>query len=482
MATNVTRTLADFVHNAEYSALPTEVVDYTKLVILDTLICGIAAGDFERSRMMHEVVRGLGGPAEAHVFGMGERVPAAHAAMANAEISNLLDADDTFFTSSHFASFNLAGALAEAQRLGKSGKDLILGMAIGFDLNARLNLASIVLGEAEDGSFQWSKVQGMGFAAFGTAASAAVVRASLSREQVRNLFGLVSAMAPTPTVNTIPNRLEHYSMKYANYAGAAQAGMMALALAEQGYVDNQECLDGDGFIRAQGSLRTDHELLVEELGEKWWILETCIKYYPACRYTSAPIDMLRRLMREEGLRAEDIERIEIRMHPMGYALRIFRDPPKEIAVDHRAPLNGAFNIPYVMALAALGRRPGPRWYSEESLRDPEVWSLASRIVTREDESARDDVQRAFRETRIRRFRKTPASMSVWARGREHRCETEYANGDPWTPETRATWESVEEKFHDFCSHLLPEAQIRALVERFRNLESVENVSSELSLR
>ena len=481
MTTNVTRTLADFVYDAEYSVLPAEVVDYTKLVILDTLICGIAAGDFERSRMMHEVVRGLGGPAEAHVFGMTEKVPAAHAAMANAEISNLLDADDTFFTSSHFAAFNLAGALAEAQRLGSSGKDLILGMAVGFDVNARLNLSSIVLGEAEDGSFQWSQVQGMGFAAFGTAAGAAAVRASLSREQVRNLFGLLSAMAPTPTVNRITSRLRHFSMKYANYAGTAQAGMMALALAEQGYVEDQECLDGDGFIRAQGSLRTDHELLVEELGEKWWILETCIKYYPSCRFTSAPIDMLRRLMREEGLGAEDIERIEIRMNPMGYAQRIFREPPKEIAVDHRAPLNGAFNIPYVMALAALGRPPGPLWYSEENLRDPDVWNLASRIFTSEDESARDEVRRAFRETRIRRFRKTPASMSVWARGREHRCETEYAIGDPWTSETRATWGSVEEKFQNFCSHLLSEAQIRGLVERVRNLESLENVSSELAL-
>ena len=93
--------------------------------------------------------------------------------MANAEIMNLLDADDTFFTSSHFAAFNVAGALAECQRLGRSGRELILGTAVGFDVNARLNLASIVMGEGTDGSFEWASVSGMGFAAFGTAASAA---------------------------------------------------------------------------------------------------------------------------------------------------------------------------------------------------------------------------------------------------------------------------------------------------------------------
>jgi len=282
-------------------------------------------------------------------------------------------------------------------------------------------------------------------------------------------------------VNKVSTRLEHFSFKYANYPGTAQAGMMALMLAERGYVGDQECLDGEGFIRAQGSLSTDHELMVEELGQKWWILETCIKYYPSCRYTAGPIDMLRRLMQKERLKAQDLERIEIRMHPMGYALRIFREPPRSIAPDHRAPLNGAFNIPYVMALAALGRAPGPQWYSKENLTDPEVWQLASRIVTSEDESARGDVVRAFRQTRIRRFRKTPASMRVWARGREFSCESEYADGDPWSPETKATWERVQQKLESFCSDLLSRAQMDTLVEQVRGLERIEDVSRGLTL-
>lgn len=481
MSTQVTTAVADFVHDTEFDDLPSEVVEYTKLLILDTIICGIAAGGLERSRLMHNVVKQLGGPEEASVFGMQRRVPAAHAAMANAEIMNLLDADDTFFTSSHFAAFNVAASLAECQRLGRSGRDLILGTAVGFDVNARLNLSAIVMGEGKDGTPEWAPVQGMGFASFGTAASAAAVRGTLDRDQVRNLFGLVSWMAPTPAVNRMTGVTEHNSMKYANYCGAAQAGMMALALAEQGYTGVEGCLDGDGFIRAQGSLATDHELLTEELGEKWWILETCIKYFPSCRYTHGPIDMLRRLMREENLTADDIEKIEIRMHPMGYALRIFRSPPSAIECDHRAPLNGAFNIPYVMALAALGRTPGPQWYSEENLKDPRVWELAGRIVTAEDEAARGDVLRAFRETRIRRFRKTQASMTVWAKGEEFRCDSEYAQGDPWTAETRPTWERVQEKFENFCSQLMEPAEIHALVERIRKLETLDDISRDLVL-
>jgi len=477
---NHAQQLADFVHDTPFERLPAEVVDYTKLVILDSLICGIAAGPAERSRMMHAVVKQLGGPPEASVFGMPGRAPAVHAAMANAEMMNLLDADDTLFSSSHFAVFSVAAGLAEAQRLGRSGKDLIRSVALGFDVNTRLNLATLLMDEV-DGSFQWASLAGMGFAAFGTAASAAVL-SRLNCEQMRNLFGLVSWMAPTSVCMGVTARREFESMKYANSAGVAQAGMLATRLAEQGYVGDQECLDREpGFMRAQGSLKTDFELLVAELGQKWWILETALKYYPSCRYTHGPIDMLRKLMREQRLQAADIERIEIHMNPMAYAHSLFRDPAKSIKSDHRAPLNGAFNIPYVMALAALGRRPGPAWYAKENIEDPAVWTLASRIHTTVDEGAKDEVVRAFRETRIRRFRKTRGALTVWARGQRYHCTTEYCDGDPWTPETRPTWERVASKFEDFCGDFLPPRTIKEIVDQVRHLETVADVSTELTV-
>ncbi|MFN8624437.1 MAG: MmgE/PrpD family protein [Candidatus Binatia bacterium] len=475
---NHAQQLADFVHDTRFDQLPPEVVDYTKLVILDSLICGIAAAPLERSKMMRAIVEPLGGPPEASVFGLPRRAPALYAAMANAEMMNLLDADDTLFTSNHFAVFNVAAGLAEAQRLGRSGTDLIRAVAVGFDINTRLNLGLLLMDEV-DGKFQWSSMAGMGFAAFGTAASAAAV-VGLDREQTRNLFGLAGWLAPTAVTNDMATRREFETMKYGNYAGAAHAGMLAVRMAAQGYTGDQACLDRrPGFMGAQGGLRTDYELMVSELGRKWWILETSIKYYPSCRFTHGPIDMLQKLMREEGLQAADIERIEIYMNPMAYALGPFREPATSVAPDHRAPLNGAFNIPYVMALVALGRRPGPRWYAKENLTDPQVWALASRIHTAVDEDGKDEVTRAFRETRIRRFRKTRGALGVWARGKQYRCTTEYCDGDPWIADTRPTWERVARKFHDFCDDFVDGRRIDETVQRIQTLENVSDVSRDL---
>lgn len=478
MATHAQR-LADFAYDTRFEDIPQEVVDYTKLVILDSLICGIAAGSLERSRMMHAVVEQLGGPAEASVFGTHRRASVLHAAMANAEIMNLLDADDTFFNSSHFAVFSVAAALAEAQQQRRAGKDLIRAVAVGFDINARLNLAGLLMHENQ-GNFQWSALAGMGFAAFGTAASAGIVT-RLEREQMRNAFGLVSWLSPTAVALGMSARRSFDSMKYGNYAGTAHAGMMAVCLAAHGYIGDQQCLDTEpGFMRAQGSLSTDSDLLVSELGGKWWILETALKYYPSCRYTHAPIDMLRTLMRDHQLEAADIERIEVKLNPMAYGMSLFREPATRITADHRAPLDGAFNIPYVMALAALRRRPGAQWYARENLDDPQVWALARRIHTTVDEGAADEVVRAFRETRIRRFRKTRGALTVSARGERYSASTDYCDGDPWTPATRPTWERITDKFRDFCGDFVPESRITDLAARVHDLESIADVSAELT--
>lgn len=477
---NTTQRLADFVANVRFEDLSDDVVEYTKMIILDTLICGIAAGSMERSRMMQGLVRRQGGAAEASVFGVDGRYPVPLAVMANAEMMNALDADETFFSSSHFAAFNVAAALAQVQRDGASGKDMILGVAAGFDVNSRLNLASQVFVESEDGVVQWSKVQGMGFASFGTAATAAKIRKFVP-EKMRNLFGLLGFFAPTPTVNSVSSSAVLKSLKYANYPAAAHAGILALEFADAGYIASQDCLDGDGFLLAQGCLAADEELLLDELGQKWWILETAVKYYPSCRYTHGPIDLLQKLMKEESLTPDLIERIEVGMNPMALAHRLFREPARSIDFNHYAPFNGQFNIPYVLALAALGVRPGPHWYAKDTMTDPVIWALASRIFTTEDPDAKDEVRKS-REIRIKRFRKSPASITVWARDQKYERRCEYVSGDPWSFKTRVTWNDLQIKLKNFCEGILNDRQMNELVDAVRNLDDIDDLTNAIPVR
>ncbi len=473
---SLTTELADFSSGMTFNDIPDSIVETTKLLFLDTLICGLAAQDFERTRMMHSVVNQLGGPEESTVFGLPHRVPASNAAMANAEIMNLLDADDTFFSSSHFAAFNVAAALAMGERLGCSGKDVILATLVGFDVNARLNLSGKVL-DIIDGEFKWSQISGMGFATIGTAVSAGIIL-GLTQNQMRNVFGISGWFAPGPATGRVAQTSEWSSMKYSPYSAITLAGMLAAMFANAGYSGDNNMLDGeDGFWKIQGSVSTDQGLLVEDLGRKWWIDETAIKFYPSCRYTHAPIDMFQKMMAENGLNADDIEHIEVRLNPMAYAIPFFKNPKLKIdGHSHCAPFNGEFNIPYIMALTALGKRPGPGWHKPDSFEDPEVLNFMKRVTTAVDPTAAEEAARAFSEERIGRFRKSGGSITVKTRGKEHVLQTEYSFGDPWTPETRATWDALDVKFHNFCDELMSAEKIDRLTDNVKHLEEMENVS------
>lgn len=476
-----TTDLADFVSEATFEDLPDPIIDTTKLVFLDCLICGIAAQNFERTRMMHSIVRQLGGPSESTVFGLSQRVAAANAVMANAEIMNLLDADETFFSSSHFAVFNVAASLAVGEREKACGKDVILATVLGFDVNARINL-SLKIMDIIDGQFRWATINGMGFAALGSAVSTGII-CHIDREQMRNAFGLAGWFTPGPATARSPRQPSFWSMKYSPYSQIAMSGVLAAMYAQAGYRCDQNILDGDdGFWKMQGSVSTDQTLLTEDLGKRWWIEDDAIKYYPSCRYTAAPIDMLQRLMARENLVPDDIEHIEVRLNPMALALPAFKDPLKKIDIDnHCSPLNAEFNIPYVMALTAMGVSPGPRWHEDEMYRDPKIISFMQKVTTAPDPAAAEEAARALRQERIGRFRKSGGSITVKARGQEYTMQTEYSHGDPWTSDTRASWESVSQKFHNFCGDLMPREQIERLIQIVRNLENIEDISGLLAV-
>ncbi|MBN1191811.1 MAG: MmgE/PrpD family protein [Dehalococcoidales bacterium] len=471
-----TKDLAEFTAQTTYQDLPAPVIEIAKIVFLDSLICGIAAKNFERSKMMHTIVNHLGGPEQSTVLGLPKRVAAPNAVMANTEIMNLLDADDTFFSSSHFAVFNVAAALAVGESEHASGKSAILATVLGFDVNARINLSLKIIDFA-DGQFKWATINGMGFASLGTAVSAGSVY-GLNPEQMLNNFGLAGWFAPGPATARSARQTQWFTMKYSPYSQIAMAGVLAAVFAKNGYLCDQSILDGeDGFWKMQGSVSTDQTLLTEDLGKKWWIEETAIKFYPSCRYTAAPIDMMQKLIAQEKLTADDIEHIEVRLNPMALALPMFKNPARRIdASDHRSPLNAEFNIPYVMALTALGIQPGPRWHQPEMYGNPDVINFMQRVITTPDPAAVEETTRALREERIGRFRKSGGSIIVKARGKEYVMKTDYSRGDPWTPETHITWESLDEKFHNFCGDMLTEDQIKQLTGDVRNMDEIKDIS------
>lgn len=475
----ITQKMADFAVNTSFDDLPTEVVEYTKLLILDSLICGIGAAQADRTKMSHKFAERLGGPEESTVFGMAKRVPSGLAASINSEIMNYLDADDTFFNTAHFVVLNLAAGLAEAERVAGTGADLVRAVAVGFDLSARVNMAGEQL-TFENGNFKWSSLMGSGYASIGAAASGGIV-SGLSEEQMANAFALVAGTAPGARNANMSVRTEFASYKYAPYFHLGQAAMTALLMAELGYVGEADLFDlQPGFIEGQGFLKSDVSKIYETLGKQWWILDSAVKYTPACRYTSAPSSALQKLMAEKGLVADDIESIEVRLNPAAYHMSLFNDPEKNISYNHRSAFKAQFNIPYVLSQTALGRTPGPEWYTEESMTDPKIWEFADRITTAPDPSLNEEWDEQINQSTEGRPRRTRGSLTIRTKEQELVVESDYAPGDPWSEETRPTWNSIDKKFRNFCGGILSNEQIDAITDVVRNLDTVQDVRATLS--
>lgn len=474
-----TKTLVDFAVGTNFENLPSEVVHETKRIILDTIGCGIGGYSLNRGKIVVELARDLGGRPEASIFVTGCKVSCANAAFANADLANALDADETLLNFAHFANVLVANALAVGELQGATGQDLITAVAVGFDITARIGLSMVpfqILGEPPDEKLQFAPTYGMGFITPGGAVTAGKIL-GLDNEQMADALGLAGANATPPTLTKLS--LGRFSMqKYVFYGLIAHIGVLAALLAQKGYTGDHAILDGDlGLWRFLGSAQVNWSVLVEELGKKWWILEDSIKPYPCCRFLNSSVDLFHRIIREENIQPEEIESVTVRLHPVAMGSHVLSEPYLTLdPTDASTPFNLQFSAPYVIAMAALGVKPGPDWYSPKRLTDPWVEELMKKVKVEANPEAFREVLRAVREEPTKRFKRCPSSITVIANGKAFEAHTEFSKGDPWVAETRMSDNELKEKFRNFCHNIIRYNKIEKAIELIYELEKLDNVA------
>src|SRR5258705_13650318 len=93
--------------------------------------------------MAEQVVALQGGNPQATAIGLGRKVSCEQAAFLNGMALRYLDYNDyAAFGSPHHCSINVAPALAIAEMRGLGGKDLLLGIIVGYEVQLRLRDAT----------------------------------------------------------------------------------------------------------------------------------------------------------------------------------------------------------------------------------------------------------------------------------------------------------------------------------------------------
>ena len=360
----LTAIVSEMVSEATYDDLSSDVIEKTKLLILDHLGCLLAGSQTSESKMLTQYIAGTDGGGEATVFGAGKRFSTANAAHANGHAVTILSLDDSYIRYGHPGNGIIPAALAVGESLDVMGKDLICAIVAGYEMSLRLGVALKPTVE------RFQKVKGYAtWQIFGAVTAAAKLHA-LSVHQMADAYGIAAMHAPPPFLRKFQSRPMNWLKN--NYGWACKCGVIAVDLAMAGFHGNRTIFDGDtGYWAIAGSDRFNPDMFVLPFCERSFVREVGFKPYGVCRSIHTTVDCVRRLINEEGLMRDNFESIEIET-VSEFVERLNGDWPE-------TNLEAVLHIPYAVALelhgktSALGLR-------EEDLEDKEMPGTAERIL------------------------------------------------------------------------------------------------------
>ncbi|SAK80099.1 MmgE/PrpD family protein [Caballeronia ptereochthonis] len=436
--TGLTQTLAEFVTETRFEHLPAAVVAESRRLLLDTIGCALGAVRTESGRIAFDYVSQLGGKPDATVIGAATRSSTVNAAYANARLANVLDADDTFPTSTHFGNATVFSALALAETQAMHGRELLAAIAVGFDLGARIGSWMGAPMQIENGRVTgWNELGGPAATIAWAAIGAASNIAGLNARQANHAFGIGGANSPQPTLRKWAESVEQPMYKYADAGWCAQVGVSAALLAKLGSTGFKDFLDGDNaFWKTYGSPAHDDAALVSGLGSDWQILNTTYKPWPCCRWIHHPLTAFTRLMDEHALAPQEIEHVVVRANPFALTPIFCEQQPGDM-------LSAEFSHAHALAAAAHRVPAGPLWYAPQTMNDPRIAAFRARVSVAAEPGAANIADWMTGG----QWRGVPGGVDIDARGRVFSATADHALGDPWQADTHFSDRALAAKFN-----------------------------------
>lgn len=359
---NNTHALAEFLAGLRYEDLPTTVVEYTEELFLDWLGSALASQNRHPIPLFQRYARRMG-PAsgKSRVLVDGSSTSAYFAALVNGASSHLVEQDDLHNSSVlHPATVVFPAALAAAQELGKSGRELILASVAGYEAGIRIGE---FLGRSHYRIFHTT-------ATVGTLAAAVAVGKllGLDSRQFVNCLG----SAGTQAAGLWEFLRDAADSKQLHTAKAAADGLLAAYLTADGLTGAQNILEGEQGMAAGMSSDADPSRLVDGLGTRWALCETSYKFHASCRHTHPAADALLGLMQREGLKHGDIAQVTTRVHQGAIDVLGRVVVPQTV---HQAK----FSMGTVLGLIAVHGKAGLVEFEEFALSDAAVSAFREKV-------------------------------------------------------------------------------------------------------
>ena len=445
MATSctVSERLASWVVGLDYGDLPADVIAMTKRLVLDQLGLQLRGSTLPNVQPVRAVATALGGRGEATATGSSTLVSAPQAAWVNGTLGHSAEYDDAHMSAWHTSSAVVPAALAAAEREGRPGTELITAIVAG--VQAMGVLGSVAGNGMLTRGWHGSKVLGV----FGAAAAAGRIL-GLDPARLANAFGIAASDAG----GTMEYDRSGGEVKRLHAGSASRTGVEAALLAQQGLTGPATIFEGHRGIFAMFGGTEDGAVPADEEWDRWQILATMFRFYPAIAAIHPPLDALRRLREQEPIDPADVIAITVGLPAwaVGHGAAI---------VAPTDAISAQFSLAFGLGLQLVtgGNRPQD-YFDPRRWSDPAILRIADAVVPVAMEIPDGDPNLSARvEIELRDGRRLDAYQAGF-------------HGHPVWP---ATGEDIEDKFRANLDGVAAKKTAQAIIDVVTSLEHAASV-------
>jgi len=362
--------LAAWAARVRFEDLPADVVEATKLRVMDVIGLSLAGAETAFGKSTRDAAVAMSPSGPCRILGFGDPVAVTAAAFANGALSQALEYDDTHNESIvHMSSPAVAAALALSEFAAVPGRELITAIAVGNEISCRVG--SVSSGELHKRGFHPTGL----FATFGAAYLAAKLL-GLDAEAMARAAGIAGSFAS----GLLECWVDGTQTKFLHPGWSAQSGITAAILARSGVTGPAQVFEGRwGLFSSHvqdANAHRDFARINANLDSHWESRNSSFKPFPSAHVIHPYISAAIRLKKKHDLQGNDIESVDCPV--TGFIVSIVCEPTSE----KHAPASdshGRVSLQYSVAEALHAGELGKHAYSDESRRNPEILTLARKV-------------------------------------------------------------------------------------------------------
>jgi len=445
-----TQGIADFVSGLQYDAIPKEVRQRIKLLVLDALGCGIYGADLEWSRILQRRLGELDATRACAVWGAAQGLSAPHAALVNGTQVQGFELDDTHLLGVlHTGAVVLPALIPVAEtRPGMSGREFMAAAVAGYEVGPRVG---ICMGN-EHIAQGWHSGATVGV--FAAAAGAA-------RGLKLDAGKTVHALGIAGTQSSGLMAAQFGSMVKRMHAGrAAQSGLYGAQFADAGFTGIVNVFESEygGFCTtfSRSTDRFSLDALTAGFGSEWQTLGVRLKLYACNGSTHSTLDAIREMQAEHRFGAADVAKIVVHGSRSTVEHVGWKYEPQGLTAAQ-------LNLGYCVATLLVEGECFVDQFTDGKLADPARMALAHKVEARHDPDITAKGPKFRQMVRVEVYLREGArlerTVEIARRKKEIASEAE-----------------IVAKFENLAGHALPRRQVEQIRDAVLGIERENDVS------